>query len=391
MSKASIYPTDFNSGFYNGESDLVTIDQSTIIQKEFGSNCTFIGLDRAIVPRAFSSVAGPVYLQRGYSTAMFAIEEAEIQATLKRSGRNYMFLVESDADLKLDSSLLYDSHSKSFSAINQSERRTKRFNKSDLTTLLLNHIGLEQPRKLARREFIPNMAGNFIVVDNQTGEISGPSGTTFGYMGYLSDPEFPTIISNNADNGVTYGISNWLSFDVVDMFGQIRSNYPGFHALLVKAGLAEEQLYRYNFLSDSEFYTVFVPSDAALNTISIDAMSDEELVNFLMLHFIQGEIIFTDGTKDAGYYESLRVSKASTEFTTVYTQVYIDPLTDLIRIPGADDTPYLDVEESEVSNQMVGVIADNPGETMPSFPVTTTNGVIHQIDKVLLVDEIKTR
>src|SRR5690606_18535646 len=111
-----VYPTDMSKGFYNGENDIVRIDPSNIVYKEFGSNSTFIGLDEAIVPRAFSSVTGPVYLRQGFSKVMYAIESSDLLPLLKRENRNYMFFVESDLNTSSDSSLIYDSFTRRFSA-----------------------------------------------------------------------------------------------------------------------------------------------------------------------------------------------------------------------------------------------------------------------------------
>ena len=63
-----IYPTDIQKGILNGESDNIVIDGSSIVQKEYGSSCTFIGVNKPVVPRAFSSVTGPIYLRKGFST-----------------------------------------------------------------------------------------------------------------------------------------------------------------------------------------------------------------------------------------------------------------------------------------------------------------------------------
>ncbi|MFW6328080.1 MAG: fasciclin domain-containing protein, partial [Bacteroidota bacterium] len=166
MSVNSIYPADIEKGFYNGENDIVHLDESAIIQKEYGSNCTFIGLNKPIVPRAFSSVTGPVYLQRGYSRSMYAIEESGLLPALKRANENYMLFVESDANLRADSSLAYNPVRETFSVFLITPGGFQQFgvSKNDLRTLFLNHIAVAQPKGIARKEFIPNMAGNFIVV-----------------------------------------------------------------------------------------------------------------------------------------------------------------------------------------------------------------------------------
>jgi len=41
LSVNPVYPTDFKHGFYNGEKDILKLDVSNIIQKEFGSNSSY--------------------------------------------------------------------------------------------------------------------------------------------------------------------------------------------------------------------------------------------------------------------------------------------------------------------------------------------------------------
>ena len=63
-------------------------------------------------------------------------------------------------------------------------------------------------------------------------------------------------------------------FQLSNLYQQISSGkYPVFHDLLRKAGLSNEKEYRYTFLSDNENYTVFVPTDSALNAFRADTLS----------------------------------------------------------------------------------------------------------------------
>ncbi|MCK5506654.1 MAG: fasciclin domain-containing protein, partial [Thermodesulfovibrionia bacterium] len=117
LSINTIYPSDFEKGFYNGENDIVMLDPDNITEKRFGSNCSFIGLNEAVVPRAFKSVTGPIYLQRGYSKVMYAIEESGLLSTLKKPNKDYMFFVESDANTSKDSSFFYHPNENTFSVI----------------------------------------------------------------------------------------------------------------------------------------------------------------------------------------------------------------------------------------------------------------------------------
>ncbi len=385
-----VYPTDFEEGFYNGENDIIKLDEGNIVEKEFGSNATFIGLSDAIVPRAFSSITGPIYLQQGFSKVMFAIEQAGLLAALKRPGKNYSFFIESNANTSADSSLIYDQVRDRFSVfqISPGGFQQRFLNQNDLRTLLLNHVATEVPKGIARKEFIPNLAGNFLIFDNETGIVSGTGPTTVGYQGTMQAPNFPTQLTQ-ADNGVTYEVNNWFSFTSSTIYTKISttSKYSEFHRLLQKAGLSQDKEFRYNFLSDTEFYTVFIPSNEALKEANVNAMTIPELRKFLMLHFVQGALIFTDGSKPAGYYETARVDEASTPFSTVYTQIYIDPGIDEIGIQAKDGSDYVHFEESQGTNILVGV---NLSEGQSVYPNIYNNGVIHEIDKVLKVEELDT-
>jgi len=387
LSTNPIYPTDFVQGFINGENDRVYVDQADVVQKKFGSNATFVGLSKAIVPRAFKSVTGPVYQQRGFSFSMFAIEQSGLLAALKRENEDYMLFVETDLDCQEDSSLWYDYSSESFSLYQGHGPSSQRYvlNVNELRTLILNHVGKRNPMGMARKEFIPNLAGNFLKVDNETGEVSGTAPTTIGYLGEIPVNEFPEQISENADNGVTFRIRNWFSFSSSNLFLQISGKFPLFHSLLRKAGLSIDGENRYSFLSDNENYTVFAPTDSALTAFGADTLPVPDLRKLLMLHFIQGGLIFTDGNASPGYYETARIDETSTEFSTVFSKIYINPGIDLISFPDQTGGEYLSVQESEKTNAMAG---RSLGEGTEVFPVVVINAVFHEIDKVLVFDEL---
>ena len=390
MSNNPVYPTDFENGFYNGEGDIVTLNQGDIIQSQFGSNCSFIGLDKVIVPRAFKSVTGPVYLQRGYSKVMYAIERTGLLPALKREGENYSFFVESDANTTQDSSLLYNLATEQFSAVTKGTViRETTLSTNDLRTLLLNHICVGVPAGLTRKEFLKNLAGNFIIINNVSNEVKGTTTTTDGYRGSIPVTVIPKQISVDADNGITYDIEDWFSFAATSLYLRLQASFPGFHNLLKKAGLSQDNLNRYTFVSDNEFYTVFAPTDEALSNSGADTLSIEELKKFLRFHFVQGDFIFTDGIQPSGYYETARVDEKSTAFSTVFTELYIDPGYDIIVLPDKNGGQYLAVNESSVTNMLTGRSVGEGGTS--AFPNVINTAVVHGINKVFLMEELNTR
>lgn len=389
-----IYPTDVHKGFLNGEADIIKVDESSIVQKEYGSNCTFIGVNKPIVPRAFSSVAGPVYLRKGFSKVMFAIEKSGLLSALKQRGANYSFFVEPDELSSIDSSFIYDpSRGGSFYAypLYPSVPVKNAISTSDLRILLMNHIGLSKPvQGGARKQFIKNLAGNYLVYDDITKEVKGTAPTPYGFRGSKQVQVIPSKISTNSDNGETFQISNWLYFSVTSLYSYISVSYPRFHKLMIKAGLDQAKLYKYSFMSDNQSYTVLVPTDAALNASNVDAMSttNGELQRFLQLHFIQSELIFTDGNQKSGYYETCRVDERSTPYATVYTLLKVETGIDKITIPLKNGSPAVVVNESLKTNVLTG---RGVGTGTEAFTNSVNTGVIHEIDKVLVFDELDTK
>ncbi len=394
MSVYPVYPTDFTKGIFNGENDYIYLDEGSIIQQEFASNCTFIGVSDAIVPRAFSSVTGPVYLLRNYSKVMYAIERTGLLPALKKDKQDYMFFVESDMNTSTDSSLMYNRTTGEFSNFFRSgaEIRKNILGTGDLRTLLLNHVGTSNPKGFARKEFIRNLAGNYIIIerDDLNGVVTarGTAGTTDGYRGSPA-VNIPAVISENTDNGTTYDVGDWFSFTAPSLFITIDNNFDDFHQLLRKAGLTNDNLYEYTFISSSEYYTVLVPSSQALTNAGLDTLSNmEELKEILMLHFIQGGFIFTDGNMPPGYYETARIDEKSTNFSTVFTEIYIEPDIDVINIPNKQGNNYTSINESGSTNIMVG---RNLATGTVIFEDVINTGVIHQIDTVLFISELERR
>lgn len=393
-----VYPTDLQKGFINGEADEIVVDESSIVQKEYGSNCTFIGVNKPIIPRAFSSVTGPVYIRKGYSKMMYAIETARLLPALKKKSANYALFVESDQSSTVDSSFLMRETpygAKAFAVAtmhptkNSPPAKVYPLSPSDLQTLLLNHVAVDQPKGLARKEYIKNLAGNFLIFDNVNHTVQGTSPSTYGFQGSKLVYNVPRKISTNSDNGSTYEIDSWFNFSITSVYNTISTQYPKFHNLLKKAGLSNDALATYTFMSATQNYTVFAPSDSLLNTINTNSLTLAELKNFVRMFFIQGDLIFTDGNKSSGYYETCRIDEKSTPYSTVYTKIKVQPGIDKITIPSKDGSADIVINESEKTNVIMARSLSTSANDV--FVNSAANGVVHEIKKPLLFDKADTQ
>jgi uncharacterized surface protein with fasciclin (FAS1) repeats len=387
MTDKPVYRTNIEQGFRNGADDIITIDEANIAHKYYGSNCSFIGLDQSIVPRALSSITGPVYLRPGYSTIRYAMEYAKTLPALKEEGKDYAFYVLSDALFAEDSSLIFewknrDLNTFEFYAYDQITGKRVERKRNQLTKMILNQVGVSRPRGYAKKEFIENLAGNFILVNNEENSVSGGLPNMWGYNGFLEIEIHPVQLEEETDNGSTFDVNGWFRTPNAQMYSLITSYYPHFFALIREAGLHDEEYSKFNFTTPGELYTVFIPSNEALDGFSTDTLSKEELEKIVKYHFVRGTRIWTDGSSPDGPYETLsKDDESSTQFTTKYATLNIETGADVIRILDSDGALYTEIFEQEnVTNIMVATDMD-PSTAGSDFSIT---GVIHEIDRVLI-------
>lgn len=386
MASELLYKNDFTEGFTNGEKDHVTIDPASVIDVQYGSNGAFLGVNKAIVPFAFKSIAAPVYLRPGYQTFFNAIEYTSILPALTKSDVNYSFYIIEDDFLSTDSSLLLiwddiDDNKFHFNAFDREKERFARIKKNDLTKWMMNQIVVEEPEGIARKEFIENLGGNYIIVNNEENSVQGALSSVYGFAGDSAVTLYPQKLEEPTENGSTYKVSGWFLNSVSSLYN-VLSSHTKFLNLLDKTGLAEKITFRMLFLSETENYTVLVPTDEALEAYGVDTMSVEDLKEMLKLHFIKGHLIFTDGKKPSGLYETMQVDKErTTQFNTYFTTLDLVLGYDEIQILDKDGNVFLQIDEDgSKTNIMAARDVDEDGESRYDF---VTNSIVHVIDKVI--------
>lgn len=402
MTDRPFYLTDLEQGFINGDKDSTFVNPENVIEKHYGSNATFVGIDKAIIPRAFTSVSGPVYLRPGYQTYMYAIEVSKILPAIKRRNASYSFFVLSEAQLRQDSSLFIrvDKSRASGYRVTSYDRVARSIvdrTDFDINLQMLNQVGEFLPKGIARKEFIPNLAGNYIVYNTEeiklsigTGDsitipppsVSGGVDNKYGFNGDSSVGVVPVLLDEPTDNGKTYDVTGWFSFSRTNLYNHLRS-FNGFFNVMDRAGLVERNYGRLTFITDSDQYTIFVPSDRAIDSYSeaLDTMSTEDLQKFVKYHFIPGTMIFTDGNKAPGAYETLRPDESSTIYTTNYTRLDITTLVDQIDLLDTSGELIFSVVEN---GSTTNIIAASDLASDVNLENYVSNGVIHEIDTVLI-------
>ncbi|MCF8224910.1 MAG: fasciclin domain-containing protein [Bacteroidales bacterium] len=340
-------------------------NEGDIIRREFGSNCTFIGLNSYIPDRVFTSVTGPVFCRPAYSHFRLAMQYSGIVDAIADNDGELCFFPIPDGALKTDTTMLLnwidkDNNNYNFTEYNRDMQQMEVLGRGAISSRILNHVATTLPNGSANKEFLPTMGGNYIIWNNSESTVRGSLPSTIGFNGEVVMINNPVMLKGPHENGEAYSVKYWFNFENKSM-QSILWRYPEFFSLLSKAGLYDHGSHDFTFIDHNENYTVFAPSDDALENYQADTLNMEDLSGFLKHHFIKGAIIFTDNKQPSGNYE-----------TAGGTILNIRTGPDIIEVLDENGDPYVSIQEQEnTTNIMVSERSE-------------VSSVVHEIDQVLI-------
>ena len=307
-----------NGTQYNNAGDRIDLSDVNILKKYYGSNCTFVGIDKVLVPDILLSVAAPVILRQSYSYFFASIYQSGLFPVLDNLNTTYSLFAIPDEALEADSSLFITYSDDLFAGFkiltSRAYNRTseafqnipsRASSGTSLRSLINGQIALGVPQGICKKEFLRTLSGYYISFDRENGQVWGGDSTKFGFMGdsvmvlhyhkELSE-NFGSSYGVSPANGKTFSVDHWMQFPkVVFSYGSLRNNENQlFYQLIVKAGLINSTTSRLNFLNEGDALTVFVPSDSALKAIGAETMATDKLKELILSHFITGANLFTD-------------------------------------------------------------------------------------------------
>jgi len=192
-------------------------NEESVIRKEFGSNCTFIGLNTYIPDRVFTSVTGPVFCRPNYSIFRRALlYSGAIDAIANHAGELHFFPIP-DYALMGDSSLIInwinkDADIYNFQVLNKLTRQVESVGTGTLRNWILNQVGISTTGVSAGTETIRTLGGKTITWDHTNNTIRGSYPCTAGYKSDIVKICTPGSMDEPADNGKTWSVGYWFNF-----------------------------------------------------------------------------------------------------------------------------------------------------------------------------------
>ncbi len=217
FSSGPVYPsTNIYQQVFTGKGGFQQ-NEEDIIRQEFGSNCTFIGLNSYTPDRVFTSVTGPVFCRPDYSLFRQAILYCNIGDVIaNHEGELYFFPIP-DYALRADSSLILnwidkDENQYSFSQLNRRKHLMEGLGRNTIRTRIMNHVGISVSGGSAGKETIQTLGGRYITWDHSNNTIQGSRPSTIGYDGEEAVTSTPVRLEEPADNGKVWSVNYWFNF-----------------------------------------------------------------------------------------------------------------------------------------------------------------------------------
>jgi uncharacterized surface protein with fasciclin (FAS1) repeats len=377
-----IFTEELEKGFYNAAGEKVILDLDKIVMETFASNATLIEYDDFIIPNIFTSVGAPLVLSNKYRLFLDAVLQSGADDALKAMDQEYAFYIVPDLKLEEDSSLYISDDNGRLTTFDYASSSEVQHSSTILKTRILNQVAIGSPAGTATKEFIPNLAGNYIVAEKQidgTVRFSGKEPSTFGYNQTdtsLRIEIYPREITGyEIQNGRSFEVNGWFNYSYKASDGivnRLKYNYAEFFDALRQTGYLSQNEQQILFYNEALQHTIFAPTDEAFLKSNFETMSPEQQRDFVKSHFIVGSMIFTDGKEPSDLYR-----------TAAGSFLNLNPDYDLIHILKPDGELYYSVDvASENSNVMLTTVKPEYDDNQ-QYTSYATSAVLHQIDTVL--------
>jgi hypothetical protein len=405
----SLCPSNYSEIFTVGL-DEVNISDADVEGKYYCSNGLLLGVNTVYESSSFSTVVGPLLLDEDYSIFYDAVQELGIDAALESEGVEYSILgIRNDQFVNIpdpNSNTRYitvvfpengDEDQTYIEVTGDSDDDYNRIypdpdeadaDESDVSYVSTTLADIVENQIIEEgfgtsNNYYQSMYGDYVYVSNGATEFAGggdiSNGTTVSVTGTVS-----------CDNGIFYEMSSFISRPEHYPYGTMledSSTYSRFLEVLEGAGAQlsitdVDDDYLISFLTSTKNYTIFVPTDDAIDQAVADGVipdpSESNLESMTDLELAQAEVDLLAFAKK----HVIQISAPTDGVTSgTYSSMYYDEIVDYQAV-------YTEYEiENDYATQSITILDPTTGEVLAETTdvvnVLSKMVVIHQIDDYL--------
>ncbi|MFB6342682.1 fasciclin domain-containing protein [Saccharicrinis sp. FJH62] len=286
-------------GFFNDFGDPLTLTRDDINSGYMCSNGVFYDMKKVLEPNAFTGVTGDLFFIKDYSTFLFALNETGMIRTLASGYQDVTLFAPTNDELE-KSNVRYNKDANQIEYYGPDEVWRK-MKTDQLTEFVQNLVTFNKVTDLSGEGFLEMSSGNYVHYRNNI--LQGPENQ------YLNDSITIVYSKEPNETGIQYGITNAIKSRYYSMGKLIwfDPELTEFAALLdgsrllnrrIKDSDTKELIPRLSFVSNSDAWTVFAPTNDAIAAARDAGLIPEDrdsLIAFLEYHFVKDVVSFDNG------------------------------------------------------------------------------------------------
>ena len=357
-------------GYFNSFGDAVTITRSDIRSGYMCSNGVVYEMNKVLEPNVFTCVPGLLFIDKNYSTMLFALNQANMLSSLSNPESDVTVFASTNEKLE-EYGIRYNATSSIIESRGPIDGKWGPMNTTELTMFAQDQIykGI-LPDMTSSQGYAEMSSGNFINYSN--GQVKGAENMFSGVI-----PNIEESIENERNGFLVKVDYPVVSRVVMGKYIMSDPDLSDFAQLLIdtklldskyKDPITKENIPNLKFLAVSKYWTAFLPTNAAMaeaRTLGLvpKTTSVDSITSFIMYHFVKNDVVFDDGLR-------------SGTFTT--NRTYKDPIdgkTNLYSTVEITNSPN-NLSVKDVSGQVINV-------DHADADILVRKGVVHKINSVL--------
>ncbi|BDD10446.1 hypothetical protein FUAX_28780 [Fulvitalea axinellae] len=310
-------PSDLSNGL-TGLNEPMSLDKDRdVVMATFANNGVFYGINKVLEPNIYKSVASSIIFDPEYGLLLkMFVENAQVKQLLSNSDSELTFFPVSDQGLNFEYGLEYDELREVLTKLD-GNGQVELASTSFINDLINSHlVDGEALADVQGRRFLETVKGEFVCVEN---------GTVYGGGNFEQNTSIEVLESDAEGNN---GVAHKLSAPILPATLTANDYVKG----KPKSSVPEDGLVAYNAFRDlfnkaeisvpSGEITLLVPTNDAINEallagkipgLATDGSVEDEakFKNFLYLHIITEERIYSDGQKSGKFVTKAKDSKGN--------------------------------------------------------------------------------
>ena len=384
LSGSLVLRSKLRNGYFNAFGDPTDIGPEDLISGYMCSNGVVYDIGRVLEPNVFTTVPGLLFFDKNYSALLFVLNSANILSTVSNPDTDVTVFAASNDDLE-EYGVRYNSTSDVVEFRSPADGTWKSMKDTEVTMFAQDQVYKGVLDDLAGEGgFIELTSTNFAHYGNN--QIMGALNQVLG-----SSVNVQEVVVNEK-NGLLVKVDNpiatRLEMGQLLICAPIEPDCPfadpdlsEFAQLMIdlklmddryRDAITKENIPRVKFLAASDYWTAFIPTNAAMEQARMDgiipwefpssAEGKDSLKNFAHYHFIVDDVIFDDGVQKG-------------VFPTNY--VYLDTLLD------ANVNATLTIMNAPENLAVMDVTGNTVYVDHENADILVRKGTMHKINSVL--------